>query len=170
MALPTSVDLLDRARRALAVKAGQKEPVSDYRVAQVLGVTKAAVSQIRKGRTTWGFPTIVKVAEIIGVDPKWALAVVEVERAQRAQNAPLARLWGDVTRKLGVAFLPLILSGSLLPHPAHADDTGADARRGSVYSVKSSWWALYRRLLPLFCRLVHTTLGVQDACQEQGAF
>jgi hypothetical protein len=127
--IPTSVEFLDRLRVKLGTEA---KPVSDYRVSQVLGITRAAVSQIRQQRTTWGHPTIETVASILEVDPLWAVACVD---AERAQNVGLRRIRLAMVKKLAVSVLGFVLLGGMMPRPAAAGVQQLPHNASFVYYV-----------------------------------
>ena len=71
----TSIEILDR----LAAKLGN---ASDYRVAQELKVSKATVSNWRVGKGAIGEDNAIRIAELLGEDPKFVLACVLAERTK----------------------------------------------------------------------------------------
>jgi plasmid maintenance system antidote protein VapI len=55
--------------------------VTDYRLAKLLGVPPATVSNYRVGRTKPANPIAMRLGELAGVDPAEAVAWVNIERA-----------------------------------------------------------------------------------------
>lgn len=115
--VPTSVEILDTVRRRLGEVEGLAGPVSDYRVAQVLGIKQPTISEIRRGKTTLGAPTLVKIAEVLRVPAAWLLACVQ---AERAQNEGLRRLWTEAAYKLAMCLIVGLFMTEFLPHWVHA--------------------------------------------------
>jgi plasmid maintenance system antidote protein VapI len=61
-----STDLIDAMKTA-------QNLTSDYKAAQVLGITRGMICNIRAGRRHLAPEQIVKAAELAGIDPKLAL-------------------------------------------------------------------------------------------------
>lgn len=80
----STLELLDRAKTA----AGN---VSDYRLAQLLGVPQTTVSNYRTGRSRPENPISMRLAELCGLDPVEVVAAVNLERAK---SEPDRELWG----------------------------------------------------------------------------
>lgn len=103
--LPRSRDLLNQLRRKIADNEGRTRPVSDYRVAQVLGLTNATISNWRVGRGGMSDETGLQVAALLGIDERYVLACLNVER--HARNAAVKSAWQRIAAA-GVA-LPMLL-------------------------------------------------------------
>lgn len=96
--METTRELLERAREACA-------PPTYYRLAKVLGVSQARVSQWKAGHT-FGDEMAVKVAELIGLDPAYVLACVQAERTTDGEaRRAWARLAGLVASLAVLAVL-----------------------------------------------------------------
>lgn len=61
---------------------------SDYRLAQVLGVTRATVSTWRNGRSFPGYSSTCVLSTMAGMELGAALLAVGVDRLQQPENAP----------------------------------------------------------------------------------
>lgn len=85
-----------------AVKARHGIP-SDYKLGLVLGLTDAAVSHYRKGRSLLDDKVAVKVAELLGVDAGYVVACVHSERAARSGEEDMAAMWEIVAGKFKAA-------------------------------------------------------------------
>lgn len=87
---PSTREFLDQLARQIAENDGLAQPVSDYRLAQILKLTRSAVSDYRTGKKHFGIETCEKVAELLGLDPLYVISCIQ---AERAQNAAQRRLW-----------------------------------------------------------------------------
>lgn len=106
--LPRTIELMNELERRLADEHG---PITDYRLSQVMGFTRKAVSAWRTGRSTLGDDAIVKFAELGGWPVEYVAACIQ---AERTQNDRLRRAWEAV----GKAALGAVLIGILqLPLP-----------------------------------------------------
>ena len=70
----TTVEILDIAR-------ARQGGVSDYRIAQLLGLSPKNVSNYRVGRSTPVNPVAKRLGELAGIDPLEAVAMVNIERS-----------------------------------------------------------------------------------------
>lgn len=118
----TSRELLDMMKARIAALEGASEPVSDYRIWQVLKLnSRTIVSGVRTGKHTWGDDAALKIAEILDVSEEYILATIQAERAERtAQNVAVVNAWKKIAR--GAA---LGLTISLLPLPSVTPNTSA---------------------------------------------
>lgn len=96
-----------------AIKAKHNLP-SDYAVAKFLGVTRQAISQVKKGG---GFDdyTSLKVAEALDIDP---LEVIASSNAMKAKSEEEEKAWKKIMKKVsataaGIA-LPFITTAGLM--------------------------------------------------------
>ncbi|WP_186078716.1 hypothetical protein [Burkholderia gladioli] len=64
-----------------AIKEHQSLP-SDYAVAKVLGVTRAAVSRYRNGLSVFDEKTAIRAAELVGAEPFEVIASVNAESSR----------------------------------------------------------------------------------------
>lgn len=78
----STLDLLDRAKSATG-------GASDYRIAQLLGVTRGAVSNYRNGVTVPENPIAMRLADLCGLDPVEVVASVNLERAKSETDREL---------------------------------------------------------------------------------
>lgn len=149
-------DFLDRAKSG----AGQP-PVSDYRLAQLIGVTKQAMSNYRRGALPEA-PVIVRLCEYSHDDPEHVVACIE---SMRAANDPItAEMWKHMADRLrrsslaigGTAFALAAALGAGSVTRAESAPLPHDAGRGSVYYVKRRrilrWSDSARRLSPASTR------------------
>lgn len=82
----TTIELLDAARAALG-------GVSDYRLAQVLGVNKNVVSNWRAGHTI-GNDHALAVGRVLEIDPVYVIACASAERAPAGARQEWSRVAG----------------------------------------------------------------------------
>lgn len=71
---------------------------SDYKAAQMLGISKVSVSQIRK-RGSMADETAIKLAELIGVDQDEVLLSATLARSDGAVKTA----WERISRRAGIA-------------------------------------------------------------------
>lgn len=109
-------DLLD------AVKARFGLP-SDYAVAQKIGVTRSMMSRYRQRKDFLGDDMAVQVAELIGVDPAEALAMVHAERSKSpAVRRAFERLAKLAHGAAALFFLAIFSAAALSPGVSQALD------------------------------------------------
>lgn len=87
----SSLDLIDLARH-------RQGDVSDYRISKLLGVSTAALSNYRTGRSSPANSIAVRLAELAGVDPAHALVSVNMERATTDEER---EMWEKLALRLG---------------------------------------------------------------------
>jgi predicted transcriptional regulator len=102
---------------------------SDYALAKALGVTRAAVSSYRVGRSMPDDLVCARIAAVIGVEPMEVIAAINY---QRAKSDDARSLWESIWGKAaGAIALNLIVCavGSLAvaPTPANASEQARSA-------------------------------------------
>lgn len=129
-------ELLDRAKAMNGVS-------SDYKLAQVLGVAKTAITNYRQGRSCPDDRVIKRLADLTGEDAGEAAVWMQIERA-RDDDARL--LWRTVAARLAghahhaaLAFVAVILSLFIGGGP----DGAAMASQASPAPAAQSSAALY---------------------------
>ena len=114
------------------VKAGANID-SDYRLAKVIGITHAAISGYRHGKSLPNESAIEKLCALSGDDPDFIAAQIQ---AARAQNEPARLMWNRIAARLAggaqTAILSVLFSIGLIA------GTAPDARAGEVPPVKVS--------------------------------
>ena len=65
---------------------------SDYAAAKRLGLSRAAISTIKSG-TGFSNETAWKIAEVIEMDPAEVIAICELARAERSDDAERVAMW-----------------------------------------------------------------------------
>lgn len=119
-------DYLDAVAKRHAVG---KDPLSDYRVSQLLGVGRQAVSTYRKGHSRFDEEVAVRVAKLLDIDP----AQVFIDMALERTKCPEAkRVWQRLAKRLAATTIAVVLAVSLgipedsyaasAPPPLHAAD------------------------------------------------
>lgn len=88
--MQTTLELLD----AVKIKTGIK---SDYALAPIIGLTRAAINTYRKGRVRMGDETALRVAEILEIPPAYVFAVAH---AERASDESAREVWQELAKKL----------------------------------------------------------------------
>lgn len=137
---PSTRDFMDQLARQIAENEGQPQPVSDYRLAQILKLTRSALSNFRTGKTSFGIETCEKVAELLGLDPLYVISCIQAERTQIVAQRQLWQRNADAWKKvMQVAALALAL-GSTLP----TGTTQADLSK--IYIMRSRRRPRPRRL------------------------
>lgn len=121
--------LMDEAKSRQGIK-------SDYKLAQVLGVTQNTVANYRHGRSRPDDLMLTKLGELAEVDPE-AVELLAVQlQVERAQNEDAKALWARLAARLqagsvqvAMAFVVAFLA--LLSHSptAHATVTALDASK-----------------------------------------
>lgn len=138
----TTAQLIELAKRKLAgqMPPGQLgEPMSDYRLAKLLGVRQQLVSNWQNGRTGIGREQVAKFAEVTELPEAYVFACVELEREKdprvrvvlQAIASTFARRAAAVVLALGLGVL------GAAPTPSQAA-SGQFAQ--SVYYGKSRRW------------------------------
>lgn len=92
---------------------------SDYALAARLGVTRAAVSNWRAGRSLPDALGAYRLGDLAGIDPLIVIADIERERAERAARAHDADAWGVILERIGGA-AAAVLMGTVLSAPPPA--------------------------------------------------
>jgi transcriptional regulator with XRE-family HTH domain len=77
--LNTTIGFLDALK---ALNGG----ASDYKIAKLLGVTHQTVSKWRIGKDFFGDSTAIRVANMLGIDPKYVVACAHAERAKEPEE------------------------------------------------------------------------------------
>lgn len=90
------LEVLDLAR-------ARQGGVSDYRLAQLLGVKQPTVSGYRSGRTVPDMPVLARLSELSGVDIRCLMLWAE---AQRAASPEARELWEKLSTAVDALYLP----------------------------------------------------------------
>ncbi len=98
----------------LAAVADKHHGASDYRVAKILGVTRATISGLKHGRSYLGDETALKVAAELGVEPGYVLACVYAERATRADAPEVRKAWEKLAARVAAAVVLGVGVGGLV--------------------------------------------------------
>lgn len=86
----TTLELLDRIEKA-------NGNCTDYRAAQLLGVTRAAISQWRKRGVVMNDETAIKAADLLNMNPEY---VVQCVHAERVKDCPSYHLLARIANRL----------------------------------------------------------------------
>jgi Phage related protein len=114
--MQTTAQFLD----AIKIKTGIH---SDYGLAEVLGVTSAAVSHYRVTSRAFGDKAAFRVAELLGIDPGY---VVACSAAQRAKSPKQKKLWEGIAKKMAGASVVVLLALTGLSMAPLSDVIAAD--------------------------------------------
>jgi len=146
-----TLQIVDEVKAALAIEIADREgfvdPVSDYRVAKALGVTRATVSKWRQDKGGMSDATALRAAAITGADPVYYLLRVAMERTESIGAADVLERVVKKVRRSGRAVITakiasilfgtvLVAGSAALPHSTPCSDGPATAARWSVYYVK----------------------------------
>lgn len=112
--LPASTNqFLDAIARNNPAQDGS--PASDYRLHQILGVTKQAISKYRLGQTAPDDAVAIRIAALLDLPPEYVVACIHQERARVAEEKSL---WRSIAEKFaGLAAAALLALTLLLPPP-----------------------------------------------------
>lgn len=134
------------------VKAGANID-SDYRLAKVIGITHAAISGYRHGKSLPNESAIEKLCALSGDDPDFIAAQIQ---AARAQNEPARVMWNRIAMRLAggasTAFLSVLFSLVLIAGTAR-DALAGEAPTAKlsavqiIYIVSSTFLSVARRWL-----------------------
>jgi len=94
--MQTTIELMDQAKAAAGIG-------SDYALAKLLGVSRAAVSQWRNGKGTMDDEAAAQVAALLQVEPGYVMACAQ---AERAKSEKARGRWARVAALLLAAGLP----------------------------------------------------------------
>ena len=122
----TTVEFLD----AIRVKHGLP---SDYAARKLLGVSRAAISNYRTGKSLFGDDVALKAAVLLDLDPGYVLACIHAERTKRPQ---VRDAWEKVARGLA-ASLAAVFVGVSSPSPSQASPPPSSAAENSTVYIMS---------------------------------
>lgn len=106
----TTLDFLDAVKARHSVE-------SDYKLAQLMGVTRSCISNYRNGKSSLDDVAALKVAELLELSPGIVLSAVHAERAK----APAEKAaWNSIFEKLGGLAAGVLIASCLYPSPADA--------------------------------------------------
>lgn len=113
---------------------------SDYKLANILEVTRGGISSYRTGRTCLDDETCLKVASILEIDPAMVFAAIY---AERSKNADAKAVWKSLFEKLGGVAASLLIAttlGGMTPTNANAGAASSVdvTSHNNVYYVKST--------------------------------
>lgn len=137
-------------------------PASDYRLADVLQITRQAVSLYRKGESSFSDEVAMKVATELQISPAIVMAYSHLERNK---NNKVRAIWLEIARKLarGTASaitLAILASGS--PSPAQAGGVlhnPSYPTQDSLKSLNNIHYATKRRRKSLWALMVDALRG-----------
>lgn len=75
----TTIEFLDAVKSCTGA-------ASDYSLAPILGVTRAAISKLRNGNGFLGDSTAIRVGELLDIDPAYVVACAHAERAKKDEE------------------------------------------------------------------------------------
>lgn len=88
-------DFLDKLKAAYGL-------TSDYQLAKKLGASTARISNYRTGSNFFDDLMVLKVAELLELDPLFVLASVNIERSERAGVPEMVNFWKGVAAQGGL--------------------------------------------------------------------
>lgn len=112
---------------------------SDYALAGILGVTKAAINAVRKRGGSISDATAIKVAEITGLPAAYVVACAHAERAQIGAERDV---WESIAKKAAGAAACLVLALFSAP----PDGIAAGARAQGVQFIHYAKWLALKAL------------------------
>jgi len=129
--MQTTQDFLDAVKSKVGIE-------SDYKLAQTLDVSRAAISKYRNNGDSLSDETALKVASVLEIEPIMVIAAIHAEKAKTEETK---KVWSALLQRLsGVAATFLIATGINVatPSPANAGAvSGANSiSLDDVYYVK----------------------------------
>jgi transcriptional regulator with XRE-family HTH domain len=132
----TTNELLDQVKTKLGLP-------SDYKLAQVLDISKSAITNYRKQTTHPDQAVCLRIAEILEVDPDVILCNVQ---AERTKDETLSTQWARIAERLeGLSSTALALFLALFV--SHHPDAGAavqSEKSEHVLTVKANEYEVLR--------------------------
>jgi transcriptional regulator with XRE-family HTH domain len=138
--MKTTVEYLDALRERLDLP-------SDYAASKVLGVTRAAASKWRQGRTTFDDLTACKVADILGIEPLEVIAACNFERASDERSREVwSSIWGKAAGVIAKASIVCAVGLSAAITPTSQARASGNANTGEGgHSATLYVMSTYRR-------------------------
>jgi transcriptional regulator with XRE-family HTH domain len=141
----------------------------DADVARYLGLSRAGVHKIQKGKMLYGDDVAGKVAKGLGLKPEFVLRCRNVERLRRARELLDANLERAVkTLAAGVGALLVAIGTGALPRPAEAGEfdnykitaqSGRSPAAGPIYTLCVKAARRLARIAQAIRSAVRSTLG-----------
>ena len=123
-------DYLDAAKQRQGVS-------SDTKLGKLIGVSSPVMSGMRTRRNWPSDPTMVRIAELAGVDP--AEALIDLSIWRNGSHGKVQLVWAELKKKLTpiAAMLCLFMGlSAALPPPAKAAAPGADMVKSNLYLME----------------------------------
>ena len=76
--------------------------VSDYKLADKLGITRASVSVLRNSKGFLGEDTSIFIGQLLEINPLIIISTANAERAARAGHEKQFIMWSDLAKKLSI--------------------------------------------------------------------
>lgn len=167
------LELIEAARVAIAQRENKPEPVSYYRVSKELGFTSAYMSRLREGGYIMSTDAAHKLARLAGIDPAYAMACIEAERAARdeLETTGTWRAIADALAARAAAVVGAVIMAAMLAHSESAQAStytraSAAVRTVDLYIMRSRV-ALHNALRNALCRVAATILdGLRHTSQR----
>ena len=127
----TTMEILDAIKRRHSI-------TSDYKLAELIGVSKQAVSKYRHGVCSFDNLTAFKVAELLGESPLKILAIIGAERTKRPQDK---KRWQELAK--ASLFATALIAGGIFSAPkASVASTQFVSADDSVYIMRRRRWSI----------------------------
>lgn len=120
------VELFDAVKTAQSIK-------SDYRLAQLLGVTDSAINAVRKRNGSVSDATALKIAELAGLPDDYVVACAHAHRATD-QERPV---WERIAKKAAGAAVMMLIGMGAMHSP---DSSAAGVRAVPVLFIHYAKW------------------------------
>ena len=120
-----SIDFIDEIARRYPNDDGS--PASDYRIAKLLGITRASVSRFRTGKGSFCDETAIRAAELLGIEP---LKVIAAANAERSKDEKTRGFW--MRYAAATVLFTVGLTGSPIPSEASANQQLTPAYSPSI--------------------------------------
>ena len=114
-----TLDYIDEIKKKFTVTEGK--PVSDYRVAQLLEISKQTVSNYVNRGGTFDDETAIKAGALLDMPGYIVITDMNCERARKKHNPEVTRAWDEIAKKLsGTAAVIMMTTATMLPGQVEA--------------------------------------------------
>lgn len=129
--MKSTVQYLDAVRERLGLP-------SDYATAKALGVTRAAVSSYRTGRTIPDDLVCARIADALGVEPMEVIAAINYQRAKSEDARQLwESIWGKAAGAIALSLTLFAVGLSVAPTSKAAESGNGMVHCTTLDYVKS---------------------------------
>jgi transcriptional regulator with XRE-family HTH domain len=117
---------------------GRLELPSDYAIAKALGVTRAAISSYRNGRSMPDDLVCARIADALGVEPMEVIAAINYQRSKTDEARVLwESIWGKAAGAIALSLTVCAVGLSVAPTSKAAESGENHANGASLYLMSN---------------------------------